>query len=129
MDHGSLTDPAYRNGEWGPAYLIEGGTNDIGVLLMRPGDAMPNHLHRHCDESFVVLEGAGSLWIDCRERHPLTPDGVYRCPAGEMHHLVNDGPDDLRLIFIKSPSSPGDTVVVEWTPGDPIPEPPSDDAA
>lgn len=121
MQHADFEDPAYREGDWGPAYLIEGPSSDLGVLLLRPGDAVPNHLHHHCDETFIVLEGEATLWVDCREQHTLRVDHVHRCEPGEMHLLVNDGDRPFRCIFIKSPSSPGDTVVVPWEPGDPPP--------
>jgi len=51
----------------------------MGVLLLNPGDSVTNHIHRHCDESFVVLEGACTLWIDGVERHIMTPHEVFRC--------------------------------------------------
>lgn len=124
MQAGSISSVAYRNGDWGPAYLLEGGTNDLGVLKLRPGDAMPNHLHRRCDESFIVLEGRATLWTDATDRHEMTVDTVHRCTAGEMHYLVNDSDADFRCIFIKTPSSPGDTVIVDWSPGQQRPTPP-----
>lgn len=123
MQHADFTDPTYREGDWGPAYLIEGRSSDVGVLLLRPGDSVPNHLHHHCDETFVVLEGEATLWVDCRDRHTLKVDHVHRCEPGEMHLLVNDGDVPFRCVFIKSPSSPGDTVVVPWEPGTPPPTP------
>lgn len=126
MDVASLGEPEYRHGDWGPAYLIQGPTSDIGVLLMRPGDSMPNHLHRHCDESFVVLEGRATLWVDATERHDMTPDTAFRCSPGEMHYLVNDSDAPFRCVFIKSPASPGDTVTIPWTPGEPVPSIPKE---
>lgn len=121
MHVGSMADPAYRHGDWGPAYLIQTPSSEVGVLHLRPGDAMPNHLHEHCDETFVVLEGSASLWVDAATRHPLTPDLVYRCVPGEMHYLVNDSDAPFRCVFIKSPASPGDTVTLPWVPGEPVP--------
>lgn len=123
MLHADLTAPAYRDGDHGAVYLIEGPSSDLGVVLLRPGDSVPNHLHHHCDETFIVLEGSATLWIDGRERHTLEVDHVHRCEAGEMHLLVNDGDVTFRSVFFKSPSSPGDTVVVPWEPGTPPPPP------
>lgn len=123
MDQASLQDPDYRHGEWGPAYLIQGASSDIGVLRLRPGDAMANHLHRHCDESFVVIEGEATLWIDCITPHSMTPREVFRCVPGEMHYLVNDSEADFRCLFIKSPASPGDTATLPWIPGEPAADP------
>ncbi len=123
MQQANLGEAAYREGSWGPAYVLQAPGSDIGVLLLRPGDAVPNHLHHHCDETFVVLEGRATLWIDCRDAHVLETEHVYRCEAGEMHHLVNDSDADFRCLFIKAPPSPGDTIVVPWTPGTPPPPP------
>lgn len=119
MQHGNVERAGYRHGDWGPAYLIQGDTSDIGVLRLRPGDAMPNHYHEHCDESFVVLEGRATLWIDQATPHDLGPGDVYRCPPLERHYFVNEGTDPFRMIFIKSPASPGDTITVDWEPGGP----------
>lgn len=125
MQTGSMADPDYRNGTWGPAYLIQGPSSDMGVLLLGPGDSMPNHLHEHCDESFVVVEGRASLWVDATTRYDMTPDLVHRCEPGEMHHLVNDSDAPFRCVFIKSPASPGDTVTIPWAVGEPVPAVPT----
>lgn len=121
MQKASLNNPEYRNGTWGPAYLIQGPSSDMGVLLLNPGDSMPNHLHWHCDESFVVLEGTCTLWMDGVERHTMTVNEVFRANPGEMHYLVNDSDSPFRCLFIKSPASPGDTITIPWVPGEPVP--------
>ncbi|MBN9326252.1 MAG: cupin domain-containing protein [Cellulomonas sp.] len=126
MQHATTTDPAYRNGDWGPAYLVQGPSSDLGVLRLGAGQAMTNHYHAHCDETFVVLEGRASLWVDGSTRVDLRPEVVVRCEPGEMHYLVNDSDADFRCVFIKSPASPGDTVNVPWVPGDPLPVRPTD---
>lgn len=119
MEHAHIDAVTHRNGEWGPAYLITGPTSDIGVLRLRPGDEMVNHIHEHCDESFYAIEGQASLWIDCTSQHTLRPGDTYRCPPGEMHYFVNDSDAVFRCLFIKSPQSPGDTVAYPWHPGEP----------
>lgn len=126
MKSGSTENAQYRHGEWGPAYIVQGPTSDIGVLRLRPGDEMVNHIHRHCDESFYVIEGAVTLWVDCKERFDLVVGDVYRCEPGEMHYFVNEGADPMRLLFIKSPASPGDTIPIEWRPGEPAVTPPAE---
>ena len=126
MQSGSLDRVEPRNGDWGPAYVITGPSSDIGLLVLRPGDEMTNHLHHFCDESFIVLEGSVTLWVDCRDRYDLSPGDVYRCAPGEMHYFVNESDAPLRLVFIKSPASPGDTVNLPWAPGHPAPAIPGD---
>lgn len=119
MQSASLNSAEYRHGDHGPAYLIQGPTSDIGVLRLRAGDDMPNHYHRHCDESFIVIEGAVTLWVNCTDRYNLTVGDVYRCAPGELHYFVNETDEPMRLVFIKSPKSDGDTITIDWRPGEP----------
>jgi len=112
----------YRFGEWGPAYLIRGEAAEMGVLLLRPGDAMENHYHEHCDESFIVLEGECELWIDCKDQYTMRFGDVYQSQPREMHYLVNESDADFRCIFIKTPASPGDTITAPWKPGQAAPK-------
>lgn len=124
MDYASSNGIVYRNGEWGPAYLITGPSSDFGVLRLRPGDEMVNHIHEHCDESFYVLEGTATLWIGCEDERTLTVGDAYRCGPGEMHYFVNNSDAPFRCLFIKSPQSPGDTIALPWRPGEPKPPSP-----
>ncbi|MDR0285123.1 MAG: cupin domain-containing protein [Propionibacteriaceae bacterium] len=126
MQSGRLDGVTPRHGDWGPAYIIQGPSSDIGLLTLRPGDEMANHVHRHCDESFVVLAGAATLWVNCETPLRLTPGDVVRCEPLEHHYFVNDGAETLQLVFIKSPASPGDTVTLPWAPGAPVPVIPAD---
>ncbi len=124
MQTGCFINPKYRHGEWGPAYVLQGPTSDIGVLRLRPGDEMPNHYHEHCDESFVAIEGEVTMWVDCERKLTLAEGDVARCAPGELHYFVNESDSDFRMIFIKSPQSPGDTINVPWQPGQPVPPKP-----
>jgi len=125
MQSGRLDAVPPRHGDWGPAYVIQGPSSDIGMLTLRPGDEMPNHIHHFCDESFIVLEGQVTLWVDCANPVTLTPGDVYRCVPNEMHYFANDGDQVFRMVFIKSPASAGDTVTLPWTPGSPAPQLPA----
>ena len=122
MKIASTTAAQYRHGDWGPAYLVRGETSDIGVVRLRPNDHVDNHFHEHCDESFIVIEGEATLWVDCADKSTLTVGDVVRCEPGEMHYLVNDSGSDFRCMFIKSPPSPGDTILAPWNPGESRPQ-------
>lgn len=117
MQKSTTTGPiAYRNGDWGPAYLLENDGLSLGIVALRPGDAMDNHLHERCFESFLVIEGELTLWTSRSQRSLLTVGDIASCPPGEEHHVRNDGDSLCRLVFIKTPPSPGDTIVHPWTP-------------
>ena len=125
MQSGRLDSVQPRNGDWGPAYVIQGATSDIGLLTLRPGDSMTNHIHHHCDESFIVTEGEATLWVSCTAEYQLSVGDVYRCPPSEMHYFINNSDQLFKMVFIKSPASPGDTINLPWQPGEPSPEVPA----
>lgn len=125
MQSGRLDGVPPRNGDWGPAYIIQGPTSDIGLLTLRPGDEMTNHIHHFCDESFIVIDGEATLWVDCGEPRAMVPGDVARCAPGEMHYFRNTSDDIFTMVFIKSPASPGDTINLPWQPGQRPPEVPA----
>lgn len=124
MRHACCDDAEYRFGDHGPAYLLRGPRSDIGVVRLRPGDDVVNHLHALVEESFYVIEGEGTLWVDCTQSHSLRPGDLYQSPPGEMHYFVNTSEQDFRMLFMKAPYEPTDTIQVPWTPGEPRPEVP-----
>ena len=121
MRYACLADADYRFEDHGPAYLIRGPRTDIGVVHLRPGDDVSNHKHETVEESFFIIAGTGSLWINCSEQHQLSPGDIYQSPPGETHYFVNDGTVPLRLLFAKAPYAPADTIQVPWLPGSPTP--------
>lgn len=117
MERATTNGPiAYRNGDWGPAYLLQNDGLDLGVVALRPGDAIDNHFHERCHETFVLLEGELVLWTDRAHRSELVAGDVVSCAPGEHHHLRNESAATSRLVFLKTPPSPGDTTTVPWTP-------------
>lgn len=119
LSHTSKAD--YRFGEYGPGYLLRGPRTDIGVVRLRPGDDASNHYHAAIEESFVVLEGSATVWIDCSDERELHVGDVVRCEPGEMHYFVNNSDAPFRALFVKAPYDPKDGVQVPWTPGDALP--------
>lgn len=106
----------YRNGDWGPTYLLQNDGLDIGIVALRANDAIDNHRHERCHESFVIIEGECTLWINRQHRYTMGVGDIYSCAPGEEHHLINESNALCRLVFLKTPPSPGDTVVRLWTP-------------
>jgi quercetin dioxygenase-like cupin family protein len=122
MEHTCCGNADYRFGDHGPAYLLRGPRTDIGVVLLRPGDDVVNHYHANVEESFYIIKGEGTLWVDCAEMHTITPGDVYQSPPGEMHYFANNSDTDFQMLFIKAPYDPNDTVPMPWTPGEPVPQ-------
>jgi mannose-6-phosphate isomerase-like protein (cupin superfamily) len=122
METSKVDTAPYRFGEYGPGYLLRGPRTDFGVVRLRPGDDASNHYHAQIEETFVVLEGSATLWINCTESYTVGAGDVYRCEPGEMHYFVNETDADFRALFVKAPYDPADGVQVPWKPGDPVPE-------
>jgi quercetin dioxygenase-like cupin family protein len=115
-------DVTFKFEDHGPGYLVRGGAGDVGIVVLRPGDDYPNHYHAHSENSFFVLEGEAVLWSECRDRFPMEPGDFHRCDPGEMHYLVNDGDVLWRALFVRTPHDPSDTIIVDWRPGEPVPD-------
>jgi quercetin dioxygenase-like cupin family protein len=122
MEHTCCGNADYRFGDHGPAYLLRGPRTDIGVVLLRPGDDVVNHYHATVEESFYIISGEGTLWIDCATTHTIRPGDVYQSPPGEMHYFANNSDADFQMLFIKAPYEPTDTVQRSWVPGEPVPQ-------
>lgn len=106
----------YRFGDWGPGYLHQVDELELGVVALRPGDLIDNHYHEHCTETFIVIEGGCTLWINQSDQFQLETGDIVSSPANEQHCLRNDTDSLCRFIFLKTPGSPGDTIKVDWTP-------------
>lgn len=112
----------YRFGEFGPGYVIRGPRTDFGVVRLRPGDSAGNHYHAQIEETFVVLEGEATVWLDGREKHSIRAGDIFQMEPGDQHYFVNETDGDFRALFVKAPYDPDDSVQVPWEPGEPEPE-------
>ncbi|WP_336645747.1 cupin domain-containing protein [Microbacterium sp. USHLN186] len=121
MELTHTSKPEFRFGEYGPGYVLRGPRTDFGVVRLRPGDDAVNHYHAKIEESFVVIEGACTVWIDCEKSYELSVGDIVRCDPGEMHYFVNNSDAVFRAVFVKAPYDPADGVQVPWVPGDPVP--------
>ena len=57
-------DHEYRFTTHGPKYLTSGPNVDMGVVVITPGEKHPCHKHVKQEESFLVLEGECSVYLD-----------------------------------------------------------------
>jgi len=122
MEQRDLTQTQFRFGEYGPGYVLRGPRTDLGVVRLRPGDDASNHYHAAIEETFVVVEGEATMWLNGREKFLVSVGDVCQLQPGEQHYFVNESPADFRALFIKAPYDPADGVQVPWVPGEPAPE-------
>lgn len=85
-------------------YLSPRGETSLGQILLveAPGYRTPVHVHRRTDETFYVLSGRLTLWVDGRF-HELEPGDYVHIPRGVPHAQGNRGDAPTRLLMTVVP--------------------------
>lgn len=63
-----------------------------------PGEAAESHVHPDMSEVFLVVSGTGRLRCDQGET-ALAPGHCVAVGPGEQHEFVNNGVEDLVLVY------------------------------
>lgn len=100
---------SFRNGDWGVKYMSRGPEIEWGVILLPPGQASGCHRHERVEETFYVLEGNPTLWIDGKETM-ASPGTAFQIPAPEAHEVINNSNRPAKVVFIKAPYLPQDKI-------------------
>ena len=75
-----------------------GADHVVGWTVLKPGASHECHLHRNCDEFFIVLKGQGHIITE----HGLEPSGegdVIYSPRGCWHGFNNTSDQDVVLVW------------------------------
>jgi len=75
-----------------------GADHVVGWTVLKPGARHERHLHRNCDEFFVVLKGRGHIYSDLGEEASVEGDVVYS-PRGCWHGFNNTSDEDVVLVW------------------------------
>lgn len=110
-------DHEYRFGTHGPKYLANGPMVDMGVVVIGVGESHPCHKHEKQEESFFVLEGECSVYLD-GEKIVIKKGDYLQCDPGESHMFINESDKPFKSVFIKAPHLDyKDSVYIDWEPG------------
>lgn len=101
----------FRGGDSGVKYMFRGPHIDWGIIKLLPGQTLGHHYHNRVEETFYFTSGTPKIIVDGVE-HRVTEGDAYRLEPGEKHDIINDTPDEVRIIFIKSTYDPEDKVNV-----------------
>ena len=74
----------------------------LDVYGFEPGQEQKPHTHDRSDKVYYVLEGAGKFQVGAVEKVLTAGEAVW-APAGELHGVVNTGPDRLVVIAFMAP--------------------------
>ena len=75
-----------------------GADNVVGWTVLKPGASHEAHLHRNCDEFFIVLKGKGHI-ITEQGLEPAGEGDVVYTPRGCWHGFNNTSGEDVVLVW------------------------------
>lgn len=103
-------------------YLSPEGSRALGQILLieAPGYRTPAHVHHQTDETFYVLSGRLTLWVD-GVFQDLGPGDYVHIPRGVPHAQGNRGEEPAHLLLTVAPGDFVDffrarEVIVQTTP-------------
>jgi mannose-6-phosphate isomerase-like protein (cupin superfamily) len=73
-------------------------TSVVGWTVLKPGASHERHLHRNCDEFYIVLKGHGHMYVEDGEVPAGEGDVVYS-PRGCPHGFKNTSDEDVVLVW------------------------------
>ncbi len=75
-----------------------GADHVVGWTVLKPGARHETHLHRNCDEFFIVLKGRGHICTGHGEEPAREGDVVYS-PRNCWHGFNNTSSNDVVLVW------------------------------
>ena len=83
-----------------------GGAHFVDLTIVPPGCTIGVHTHGPADEEvYIVVAGRGRMRLG-NESFEVGPGDVVINDRGGTHGLVNDGPEEVRLVVIETPARP-----------------------
>jgi quercetin dioxygenase-like cupin family protein len=79
-----------------------GGAYSLFETETPPSGGFPLHAHRYDDETFYILEGSYSFYLDDRQVE-LDAGAYVFVPRGTMHGYVNAGSGFARMLVLVTP--------------------------
>ena len=86
----------------------------VQMVVMAPGDTIPDHVHHTSTEFYYVVGGQCRLVIN-EENHTLGIGDMFLTQPGDVHRLYNETDEPFTLLVFKTNSSSQDTFWVSGT--------------
>ena len=80
-------------------HIVRRDNLKMGLISVRPHDALPVHTHDHEDQLDYVREGKGTIRMNDQE-FDLRPGTAVTIPPGVAHGVRNEGDRPLRYLDI-----------------------------
>jgi quercetin dioxygenase-like cupin family protein len=124
----SYWQPVPANGHADPTLfpaLTGFSTLAMGYQTIAPGSRVREHSHADQVELQICFRGQGRVVVDGAS-HPLVPGTACLLGYDVKHEILNDGPDDLVMLWVITPPGLEDffkAIGRPRRPGDPTPAP------
>ncbi len=95
----------------------------FGIQVVPPGGAIPEHAHERNEEMLYVRHGSGRAIVDGHS-HEISKGATVVAGRQVLHTLINDGEEDLEVLFFITPPGLEDFLAGMGTPrspGDEVP--------
>ncbi len=85
----------------------------LAEARVAPGERTTPHYHPQSEEIYYILSGRGEMQLE-RETRAVGPGDAIAIPPGQVHTILNPGPEPLVFLCCCAPGyEHGDTVMVE----------------
>lgn len=106
------SEKAYRFGDSGPKYLMQGPRSNFALVQFQAGQDFKAHYHNVMEENFFILEGEVDIIVDGRMNHLKVGDLIHIEP-GEIHYVINNSSRPMKMVSTLAPYQEKDKVEVE----------------
>jgi quercetin dioxygenase-like cupin family protein len=80
----------------------------VVAWYIKPGQAIPAHIHPHGQDTWTILAGQGDYYLDrTGATTPIVAGDVVVAPIGCVHGVFNRGDEPLVFISVVSPGEAG----------------------
>ena len=80
-------------------HIVRRDNLKMGLISVRPHDALPVHTHADEDQLYYILEGEGTIRMNDQE-FDLKPGNAVTIPPGVAHGVRNESDLPLRYLDI-----------------------------
>lgn len=102
----------YRFGDSGPKYLMKGPRMNFALVQFLAGQDFKAHYHNVMEENFYILQGEIDIVVNGVVNH-LCPGQMIHIEPGEIHYVINNSNNLVKMISTLAPYQEVDKVNVE----------------
>jgi mannose-6-phosphate isomerase-like protein (cupin superfamily) len=79
--------------------VYKGARSEAVLLMLKPGQEMPEHPHERFEVTLVPQKGTGVLTVDGKKQVDLDVETLYYEPAGHTFRIQNTGTGPLQILI------------------------------